>query len=58
MWIVTLVAKKKYPETITFAFETASEMTNFIEKAVQVSIDKLEINISYENDKEKKEGEE
>ena len=51
MWNVTLTTKKEkdsyLSDSITFEFETALEVANFIEKAVQSSVNKLEINVKF-----------
>ena len=58
MWEVTLIAKKQFDDTITFKFDSVLTMSNFIDTAVKTSVDTLEINIKYLEEKEgQKEGE-
>ena len=54
MWIVTLIAKRDsliIEDKMTFEFESAIEVTNFIEKAVKSFVGKVEVNIKFEDDK-------
>ena len=54
MWELTLIAKKKsegstyeYEHTITFVFDTALSMANFIDTALKATTNKVEVNIKY-----------
>ena len=63
MWEVTLIAKRmtegerpyEINDKITFVFDTALSMTNFIDTALKTTTNKVEVNIKY---LEAKEGEE
>ena len=63
MWEVTLIAKRmtegerpyEVYDKITFVFDTALSMTNFIDTALKATTNKVEVNIKY---LESKEGEE
>ena len=55
MWEVTLIAKKMsegensypYEDTITFVFDTALAMSNFIDTALKTATNTVEVNIKY-----------
>lgn len=52
MWYVTLIAKKQFDETITFKFDSVLAMSDFVDTSVKTSVDTLEINIKYVEEKE------
>ena len=60
MWEVTLIAKKlsegenayPYEDTITFVFDTALAMSNFIDTALKTTTNTVEVNIKYLEQKE------
>ena len=59
MWKVTLIAEREkfVTDSLTFNFETALEVANFIEKCVQASDRKLEVKINYVDNEEGTENE-
>lgn len=65
MWEVTLIAKKMsegeksypYEDTITFVFDTALAMSNFIDTALKTATNTVEVNIKYLDQKEGEENE-
>ena len=60
MWEVTLIAKKmtegerpfEINDKITFVFDTALSMTNFIDTAMKTTTNTVEVNIKYLGEKE------
>lgn len=60
MWEVTLIAKKmsegenpyQYEDTITFMFDSVIGMSNFIDTALKATINTVEVNIKYSEQKE------